>query len=157
MDLSVELLTLAGMLQAEYLQELLNDAGVQDNILADAVASLEETLGSTLPEPEPTPQPQPEPNPEPVTGSAKMSWNAPSTRVNGESLAMGEIEQYIVRYGTEYGIEERSNEEIVEDGQAMEYEVAGLGEGIWYFAIKTIDTNGLESDWSVSVSKTISR
>jgi hypothetical protein len=86
-----------------------------------------------------------------------MSWNAPSTRVNGDSLAMGEIEKYIVRYGTEQSIEERSNEAVVEDGQAMEYEVAGLAEGTWYFAMKTIDTNGLESDWSVSASKTITR
>ena len=70
---------------------------------------------------------------------------------------MGEIEKYIVRYGTEQSIEERSYEDAVEDGQAMNYEVAGLGEDTWYFAIKTIDTNGLESDWSVSVSKTISR
>lgn len=215
LDLSVELLTLAGMLQAEYLQEFLKDADVQDDILADAITGLEETLSSVghstspepapLPQPEPTPEPepapvpkpepqpepapapepepephpepapvpepqpepepapapkpepQPEPTPEPVTGSAKMSWNAPSTRVNGESLAMGEIEKYIVRYGTEQSIEERSYEEVVEDGQAMTYEVAGLAEDTWYFAIKTIDTNGLESDWSVSVSKTISR
>ena len=70
---------------------------------------------------------------------------------------MGEIEKYIVRYGTEQSIEERSYEEVVEDGQAMTYEIAGLAEDTWYFAIKTIDTNGLESDWSVSVSKTISR
>ncbi|MDO6824221.1 fibronectin type III domain-containing protein [Marinobacter sp. 1_MG-2023] len=209
LELSVELLALAGMLQAEYLQSQLADAGVRDNVLADAIASLEETLGSTghitspqpepapepapqpeptpepapqpKPEPEPTPQPEPTPDaptqpmpepspepepaptpepvpdPEPLIGSAKMSWNAPSTRVNGESLAMGEIEQYVVRYGTEQDIEERSNEVTVEDGQAMEYEVAGLTEGTWYFAIKTIDTNGLESDWSTTVSKTISR
>ncbi len=185
LDLSVELLTLAGMLQAEYLQEFLKDADVQDDILADAITGLEETLSSvghntspeptpapkpepqpepalepephTKPAPVPEPQPQPEPASEPVIGSAKMSWNAPSTRVNGESLAMGEIEKYIVRYGTEQSIEERSYEDAVEDGQAMNYEVAGLGEDTWYFAIKTIDTNGLESDWSVSVSKTISR
>jgi len=150
-DLSVELLTLAGLLQAEHLQAFLESSGIKNESLADAVTALEETLISTghttAPEPEPTP----------VSGTAKMSWTAPSTRVNGEKLEMGEIEKYTVRYGTEQSIEERSNEEIVEDGQAMEYETAGLGAGIWYFAIKTIDTNGLESDWSASVSKTISR
>ncbi|MBK1887112.1 fibronectin type III domain-containing protein [Marinobacter sp. DY40_1A1] len=86
-----------------------------------------------------------------------MSWSAPATRVNGESLAMGEIDRYIVKYGTEQNVEDRTNEVTVEDGQAMEYQVAGLTEGTWYFAMKTVDTNGLESDWSVSASKTISR
>ncbi|MBU2872562.1 fibronectin type III domain-containing protein [Marinobacter salexigens] len=70
---------------------------------------------------------------------------------------MGEIEKYIVKYGQEQNVEDRANEKVVEDGQAMEYQITGLTEGTWYFAIKTIDTNGLESDWSTSVSKTISR
>ncbi|WP_227714180.1 fibronectin type III domain-containing protein [Marinobacter sp. 1-4A] len=195
LGLSVELLTLAGMLQAEYLQDYLETAGVRDSVLAAAVAGLEETLISTgnppapqptpepvptpeptpepvpeptplpTPEPEPTPVPTPEPTPTPepetppvaVTGSATMSWTAPGTRVNGVSLTMGEIEKYVVKYGKEQNIEDRAHEAEVTDGQAMEYQIAGLTEGTWYFAIKTIDTNGLESDWSTSVSKTISR
>lgn len=185
LDLSVELLTLAGLLQADYLQAFLEGSGIKDETLADAVAALDESLISTghsttpdpepapeptpqpepeptpdpepTPQPEPTPDPEPTPEPEPVSGTAKMSWTAPSTRVNGDKLEMGEIEKYTVRYGTEQNIEERSHEAIVEDGQLMEYEIAGLGEGTWYFAIKTIDTNGLESDWSVSATKTISR
>lgn len=116
---------------------------------------------------EPAPQPEParerkpglasQPEPAPITGFVKLSWRAPLTRVNGESLAMGEIDKYIVRYGTVHNIKEMSAEETVEDGQAMAFEIAGLGEGTWYFAMRTIDTNGLESDWSVSVSKSISR
>ena len=115
------------------------------------------------PTPEPTPAPTPEPTPaptpepEPVTGSARMTWQAPLTRVNGESLAMGEIDKYVVRYGNEESVEEMSYEVIVDDGQAMEYEVAGLGEGMWYFLIRTIDTNGLASEWSDLASKAISR
>ncbi|GGE66247.1 hypothetical protein GCM10011533_18150 [Streptosporangium jomthongense] len=199
LNVSVELLALAAMVQADDLLEYLIEAGVRDEVVTDAMAGLEETLGSTgyvppilpdpvpepgpqpapdrqptpeptqeptpeptpkpdsVPTPQSTPEPEPEPQPEPVIGSAKMSWNAPATRVNGESLAMGEIGHYIVRYGTEQNVDDRPNEVIVEDGQAMEYEVAGLTEGTWYFAIKTVDINGLESDWSASVSKTISR
>ncbi len=70
---------------------------------------------------------------------------------------MGEIDKYIVRYGTERNIKDMSEEDTVEDGQAMEFKVAGLREGTWYFAMRTIDTNGLKSSWSVSVSKTISQ
>jgi outer membrane biosynthesis protein TonB len=175
------LLTLAGLLQAEYLQTFLEGSGIKDETLADAVATLEETLISTghttapeleptpdpeptpepepepTPEPDPIPQPEPTPEPEPISGTAKMSWTAPSTRVNGEKLEMGEIEKYTVKYGTEQNIEERSHKAIVDNGQLMEYEIAGLGEGTWYFAIKTIDTNGLESAWSESAIKTITR
>lgn len=153
LDLSVELLTMAGLLQAEGLKPSLEDSGIKDETLATAVEALEETLiatGHTTP-------PEPEQTPEPVSGTATMSWTAPSTRVNGDKLEMGEIEKYIVRYGTEYNPEERTNEVVVEDGQTMEYEVTGLEQGTWYFAIKTIDTNGLESDWSATASKTISR
>jgi hypothetical protein len=70
---------------------------------------------------------------------------------------MGEIDKYVVRYGNEESVEEMSYEVIVDDGQAMEYEVAGLGEGMWYFLIRTIDTNGLASEWSDLASKAISR
>lgn len=189
LDLSVELLTVAAIVQADLLWDVLKGAGVKDAVMDNTLASLEQTLGSTMPtvppapepvpeptpdptpepapEPEPTPepepaptpdpQPEPEPTPEPITGNATMSWNAPATRVNGETLAMGEIDKYIVKYGTEERVDDRTNEITVEDGQAMEYQVAGLTEGTWYFAMKTVDTNGLESDWSVSVSKTISR
>jgi hypothetical protein len=70
---------------------------------------------------------------------------------------MGEIDKYVVRYGNEESVEEMSYEVIVDDGQAMEYEVAGLGEGMWYFVIRTIDTNSLASEWSDLASKAISR
>lgn len=192
LNMSVELLALAGMLQAERSQEFFRAAGVQDSVQHTVLAGLEETLLSTgyndtpqpeptpepvvpapQPEPEPTPElvvpaPQPEPTPEPVvpapqpqpqpiTGSAKMTWQAPLTRANGESLAMGEIDKYIIRYGTEVSVDEMSHEVVVEDGQVMEYEVAELGEGVWHFAIQTVDTSGLKSEWSDSASKTIAR
>lgn len=93
----------------------------------------------------------------PEADSATLTWQAPLTRANGESLAMGEIKKYVVRYGPEQSIGERSYEATVEDGQAMEHTVAGLSKGTWHFALKAVDTNGLESEWSASVSKTIVR
>jgi len=114
-----------------------------------------------LPEPEPVPEPEPEPQPEPEptpsNGKAKLTWQAPLTRVNGESMAMGEIDRYIVRYDTRSDVNTMSNQVVIENGQMMEYEVAGLDEGTWYFAIRTVDVNGLKSDWSGTVSKTIVR
>ena len=50
-----------------------------------------------------------------------------------------------------------TSEVVVEDGQSMETEVDGLTEGTWYFAMRTVDQNGLESAWSEVASKTITQ
>lgn len=91
------------------------------------------------------------------TDSATLTWQAPLKRANGNTLAMGEIDKYVVRYGPEQSIGERSYEATVDDGQTMEYTVAGLSKGTWHFALQAIDTSGLKSEWSESVSKTIAR
>lgn len=89
-----------------------------------------------------------------IKGSARLSWLAPGTRVNGDSLDMGDIKGYIVRYGTQEDVAGMANEVII-DGQEMELEVSGLGEGTWYFSIRTVDWSDLQSEWSSVVSKTI--
>lgn len=110
----------------------------------------------------PAPETDPLPNEDsghttPANESARLFWQAPLTRTNGESLAMGEIDHYLLRYGKEHTIENMSNEVRMADGQTMEYEISSLTEGTWYFAIRTVDVNGLESAWSNVVSKTVSR
>jgi len=95
--------------------------------------------------------------PEPVTATATLTWHAPLNREDGTSMAMGEIDQYIVRYGTQSDAEEMTNEIIVEDGQTMTYELPELGEGTWYFAMRTVDQNGLQSAWSEVANKTVTR
>ncbi|MFL1484448.1 fibronectin type III domain-containing protein [Marinobacter sp. LN3S78] len=103
------------------------------------------------------PAPEPTPEPAPETAVARLSWQAPLTRENGNALSMGEIDRYIVRYGTQPDVDQMTNEVIVEDGQAMEYEVTDLQQGTWYFAMRTVDQNGLESAWSEVASKTVVR
>ena len=88
--------------------------------------------------------------------TATLTWTAPYLRQNGESLNMGEIEQYTVRYGTQPDLELMANELAV-DGQAMDVEIAGLTEGTWYFSMRTVDQHGLESAWSEVVSTKIAR
>ena len=88
--------------------------------------------------------------------SAVLSWSAPMTRVNGESIAMGELDRYVIRYGQD--AEELSEEVVVINAQAeaeMSYEVSGLDVGTWYFTIQVQDTNGLISEPSDVVSKSI--
>jgi hypothetical protein len=117
----------------------------------------QDVVQEPAPEPEQDVVQEPAPEPEPVTATATLTWHAPLNREDGTSMAMGEIDQYIVRYGTQSDAEEMTNEIIVEDGQTMTYELPELGEGTWYFAMRTVDQNGLKSAWSEVANKTVTR
>ncbi|WP_236744163.1 fibronectin type III domain-containing protein [Marinobacter similis] len=85
-----------------------------------------------------------------------MSWNAPLTRVNGESIPMGELDRYVIRYGQDD--ENLTEEVVVTNAQAqaeMSYAISGLDNGIWYFTIQVQDTSGLISEPSDVVSKSV--
>jgi len=88
--------------------------------------------------------------------TAVLSWNAPLTRVNGESIPMGELDRYVIRYGQD--TENLSEEVVVTNAQAeaeMSYEITGLDNGTWYFTIQVQDTSGLISEPSDVVSKSV--
>ncbi|ABM19608.1 hypothetical protein Maqu_2533 [Marinobacter nauticus VT8] len=78
------------------------------------------------------------------------------TRVNGESIAMGELDRYVIRYGQDAN---DLSGEITVDGASgeaeMSYVVDNLDAGTWYFTIQVQDTAGLLSEPSEPVSKTI--
>jgi len=131
-------------------------------ILSGCINNADELTGNTTtsepqstPEPEPTPEPQPTPEPEPILGAATLSWTAPLTRENGESIAMGELDGYEVRYGQTDDISALLGKTTINLASTMEVTVEGLGKGIWYFTIRTLDVNGAFSDWSIPVSKKI--
>jgi hypothetical protein len=88
-------------------------------------------------------------------GAATLSWTAPLTRENGESIAMGELDGYEVRYGQTDDISALLGKTTINLASTMEVTVEGLGKGIWYFTIRTLDVNGAFSDWSIPVSKKI--
>ncbi len=92
-----------------------------------------------------------------VDGSkALLSWTAPSTRVNGDGISMGELDSYIIRYGQD--ADNLTEKVVIGDAAeepSMSYTVGGLGQGTWYFSIQVQDTSGLMSAPSAVVSKTI--
>ena len=85
--------------------------------------------------------------------AALLSWTAPLTRENGESLAMGEIAGYEVVYGT--SADNLDNSLAIGDASVDELLVDELTEGTWYFAIRTLDTAGNRSRLSEVVYKQI--
>jgi len=85
--------------------------------------------------------------------AALLSWTAPLTRENGESLAMGEIAGFEVVYGT--SAENLDQSLAIGDASVDELLVDELAEGTWYFAIRTLDTDGNRSRLSEVVYKQI--
>lgn len=85
--------------------------------------------------------------------AASLSWNAPATRVNGEGLAMGELQGYVILYGTES--DDLSQRVEINSASTMDHTISNLDRGEWFFAIQVIDVNGLVSAPSEVVSKTI--
>lgn len=91
-----------------------------------------------------------------VSGSAVLSWSAPATRVNGEGIAMGELDKYVIRYGQ--SVDDLREEIVLEEAESypeMSHTVENLDAGTWYFTIQVQDQQGLISEPSEPVSKTI--
>jgi hypothetical protein len=93
-----------------------------------------------------------------AANKAVLSWEAPLTRANGDTIDMGELDSYIIRYGRSE--DELTNEIVVGDDVAKtdpnpEYVIDNLDEGTWYFTIQVRDSRDLLSEPSNVVSKTI--
>ena len=84
-------------------------------------------------------------------GTATLSWTPPTERADGSPI--GELAGYEVLYGQQ----SRNYDTTIElnNSGLTRYMIEGLGPGTWYFAVKAITTDGLESAPSQEVSKTI--
>lgn len=84
-------------------------------------------------------------------GAATLSWEAPTTTTRGAPLTN------LAGYRIYYGIDENNLEGTIElAGTGIQtYVIDDLGSGTWYFAVKALDSAGVESPLSEIVSKTI--
>lgn len=94
------------------------------------------------------PPPVTPPVPAPATGSAKLSWVAPTTNTDGSTLS--DLSGYEVLYGTQ-------SPTIVIDapGAITSYEVNNLPAGTWKFAVRARNSAGTLSALSAIGTKTI--
>ena len=83
--------------------------------------------------------------------SATLSWNPPTTNVDGTNLT--DLAGYKIYYGTTSG--EYKEVLDVNDPKATEYTIATLPPGTYYFVATAYDVIGNESSYSNEVSKTI--
>jgi hypothetical protein len=85
------------------------------------------------------------------TGSATLSWTAPTTNTNGTALT--DLAGYHIYYGT--STSSMTNVINVTNPGTTRYTVSSLAAGTWYFAVNAYTTNGLDSARSNVGSKSI--
>lgn len=85
-----------------------------------------------------------------VGGTATLSWTAPFTRENGDTLHLYEISHFVITHHW-YDVAE----DVKVDYSVDTYTFTDLPVGIHEFEIRTVDTDNLTSQASETVSKTI--
>ena len=85
--------------------------------------------------------------------SARVSWAAPTARVDGTPLAAAELASYQVYWGPGATLVEQNTQVVV--GTSNLLLITGLAPGTWHFGVKAVDTGGLISTMSQVVTKTI--
>lgn len=88
-----------------------------------------------------------------AANAALLTWQAPFSRENGASLSMGEIAGYEIGYGL--AADALTQTLAVGEASIDQMLINDLTEGSWFFAIRTLDTDGNRSRWSEVVTKTI--
>lgn len=91
------------------------------------------------------------PSPATTTGSASLSWAAPTHNTNGTPLT--DLAGYTIYYGTSQS--ELTQTRQVGNASAISYVLSNLSAGTYYFAIAAYTTLGTESARSPVGSKTI--
>jgi len=86
-----------------------------------------------------------------TTGSATLSWTAPTQNTNGTPLT--DLAGYTIYYGTSANSLTETIQ--VADPSVTSYVLGNLVSGTYYFSIAAYGTNGLESAETSPVSKTV--
>ncbi len=115
-----------------------NDAGIYDVLVSNEAGQVP-SLAATL-------------SVEDVVYTAQLSWNIPSKRQDGSSLALNEIAGYMVAYGT--SPENLSSQLMVGGAQSTQYPFENLDPSkTYYFKIATVDVNDIQGEFSDVVMK----
>ena len=85
-----------------------------------------------------------------LINSVKLSWDIPTTRSDGSSLNLTEIDRYKIYYGTN-AVDLSSVAEVI-DATKTQYVILDLPSGINYFSISTVTTDGMEGSGSEVLS-----
>lgn len=84
-------------------------------------------------------------------GSTTVTWKAPTTNTDGTALT--NLASYTVLFGTSSSA--LSQSKTVSDPSATSTTIAALASGTWYFAVRAVNSGGVESESSAIASKTL--
>lgn len=90
-------------------------------------------------------------SPPPTTGSATVSWVAPTTNSDGSPLT--NLAGYTIHYGNSATALNQTVQ--VANAGAASYVLTNLASGTWYFAVSAYTSSGSSSSLSAVASKTI--
>ena len=79
----------------------------------------------------------------------KLSWAAPAEREDNTAFPLSKISSYKIYYGSTQGV--YTNSVTINDSTAVAHILTNLSSGTYYFVMTTIDTEGLESQYSIEV------
>jgi len=85
-------------------------------------------------------------------GTATIQWAAPTQNTNGTALT--DLQGFKIVYGT--SASNLNLSQSVSGATAKSATIAALATGTWYFAVRAVNTSGVESANSAVVSRTIS-
>ena len=88
-----------------------------------------------------------------ISGSANITWQAPTARMDGSALASSEIAGYIL-YHSDSGTSNLTELASLTSAE-LGIQVDDLSAGAHYFAVRTIDSIGLQSSMSSTISVVI--
>jgi hypothetical protein len=89
--------------------------------------------------------------PSSTSGSASLSWTAPTTNADGTALT--NLAGFHIYYGTNQGSMTQTVD--ITSPSETNYTIVGLGQGTYYFSIVAYNSAGVDSNDSNMVSKTI--
>jgi hypothetical protein len=90
---------------------------------------------------------------QPIAKSIALSWDVPQEREDGSALETYEIDGYVIAYGTDAN--NLDQQITVEGGLVLEAVVENLTQGTYYFAIATVDSDGMQGAYSATIEQSI--
>ena len=87
------------------------------------------------------------------TGTASLSWAAPTTNTDASPLSLSDLLGYRVYVGDSPGTLTLAT--TINDASITTYEFTKLPVSTYYFAVTAVNTDGIESTFSTIESKTI--
>lgn len=85
--------------------------------------------------------------------SIDLSWDIPTAREDGSALELYEIDGYVIAYGTASG--NLTETLSVTGGGETEATISDLPAGTYYFAIATVDSDGVQGAFSSEIQQTV--